>query len=117
MARSTIQRRPPTRTCVACRTERAKGDLVRLVRTQSGQSAQNVQDVGIRIDPTGKAPGRGAYLCADPACWSKALKTRAVQRALDVTSAAGVTELLSAGPPARSRQPNRSSASGVSHGA
>ena len=108
MARSTIQRRPPTRTCVSCRTEREKGDLVRIVRTQSGE---------VRLDPTGKASGRGAYLCADPACWSKALKTRAVQRALDVTSAAGVTELLSAGPPARSRQPNRSSASGVSHGA
>ena len=108
MARSTIQRRAPTRTCVACRTEREKGDLVRLVRTQNGE---------VRIDPTGKASGRGAYLCADPACWSKALKTRAVQRALEVTSAAGLTELLSAGPPARSRQPNRSSASGVSHGA
>jgi predicted RNA-binding protein YlxR (DUF448 family) len=111
MARSTVHRRLPTRTCVACRTEREKGDLVRIVRTQTGQ------DVEIRVDLTGKASGRGAYLCADPACWSKALKTRAVQRALDVSSAAGLTALLSSGPPAGSRQQTRSSASGVIHGA
>jgi predicted RNA-binding protein YlxR (DUF448 family) len=108
MARSAIQRRPPTRTCVACRTEREKGELVRIVRIQGGE---------VRLDPTGKASGRGAYLCADPACWSKALKTRAIQRALDVTSAAGLSALLSAGPPTGSRQRNGSSASGVTHGA
>lgn len=126
MARSATQRRPPTRTCVSCRTEREKGDLVRIVRTQTGQNAQNaqnvqnvqnVQKVEVRVDPTGKAPGRGAYLCADAACWSKALKTRAVQRALDVSSAAGLTALLSSGPPAGRRQQAGSSAPGVTHGA
>jgi predicted RNA-binding protein YlxR (DUF448 family) len=114
MARSLIHRRPPTRTCVACRTEREKNDLVRIVRMKTGE---NVQDVEVRVDPTGKASGRGAYLCAGPACWSKALKTRAVQRALDVSAAAGLSALLSAGPPARSRQQTRSTASGVTHGA
>jgi uncharacterized protein len=110
MARSTIQRRPPTRTCVSCRTEREKGDLVRIVRMKTGENVE------VQVDPTGKASGRGAYLCADPACWSKALRTRAVQRALDVSSAAGLTALLSAGPPAGSKQ-TRLSASGVTHGA
>jgi predicted RNA-binding protein YlxR (DUF448 family) len=120
MARSTIQRRPPTRTCVSCRTEREKGDLVRIVRTQTGQNAQNVQNVQnveVRVDPTGKAPGRGAYLCAEAACWSKALKTRAVQRALDVSSAPGLTALLSSGPPAGARQRADASTSGATHGA
>jgi predicted RNA-binding protein YlxR (DUF448 family) len=117
MARSTIHRRPPTRTCVACRTEREKGDLVRIVRTHTDQDVHGVRGVEVRVDSTGKASGRGAYLCADPACWSKALKTRAVQRALDVSSAASLTALLSSGPPAGSRQPARSSASGVTHGA
>jgi uncharacterized protein len=114
MTRSTIQRRPPTRTCVSCRTEREKGDLVRIVRTRSGQDAQNVE---VRVDPTGKASGRGAYLCADAACWSKALKTRAVQRALDVPSAPGLTALLSSGPPAAARGHVDASTSGVTHGA
>jgi predicted RNA-binding protein YlxR (DUF448 family) len=111
MARSTIQRRPPTRTCVSCRTEREKGDLVRIVRTLTGQSVE------VRVDPTGKASGRGAYLCADAACWSKALKTRAVQRALDVPSAAGLSALLSSGPPAGIRLHADASTSGVTHGA
>jgi hypothetical protein len=102
---------------VSCRTEREKADLVRIVRTQTGQDVQNAQNVEVRVDPTGKAPGRGAYLCADAACWSKALKTRAVQRALDVPSAAGLSALLSSGPPAGTRPRTGPSTPGVSRGA
>jgi uncharacterized protein len=110
-----VRRHPPTRTCVSCRTERDKGDLVRIVRTQTGQ---NAQDVEVRVDPTGKAAGRGAYLCVDATCWSEALKTRAVQRALDVPSAASLTALLSSGPPAAGFSPHaRSNAQGATHGA
>jgi uncharacterized protein len=50
----------PQRLCVVCRTGSAKRALVRLVRAQGG----------VRVDPTGKAAGRGAYLCAAAACWS-----------------------------------------------
>jgi len=81
----------PRRTCVSCRTERDKRDLVRIVRAPGGE---------VLVDPTGKASGRGAYLCADPGCWSKALKSRAVQRALDVPSSEALSALLTAGPPA-----------------
>jgi predicted RNA-binding protein YlxR (DUF448 family) len=66
-------RRYPTRTCVACRTERQKRDLVRIVRGPDGTLA---------IDRSGRAPGRGAYLCADGSCWSNALKKKAIERAL-----------------------------------
>ena len=66
-------RRYPTRTCVACRTERQKRDLVRVVRAPDGTVA---------LDRTGKAPGRGAYLCADGSCWSTALKKKSIERAL-----------------------------------
>jgi len=86
-----VLRPAPRRTCVSCRTERDKRDLVRIVRAPVGQVA---------VDPTGKASGRGAYLCADPACWSKALKSRAVQRALDIPSSDALSALLSSGPPA-----------------
>jgi hypothetical protein len=82
--------RRPARTCVSCRTERDKRDLVRIVRTPSGD---------VRVDPTGKASGRGAYLCADPVCWEKARKSRAVQRALAVPSSDALGALLAAGPP------------------
>ena len=71
-----IVRRSPTRTCVACRTERTKRELVRVVRTPAGL---------VTIDPTGRLPGRGAYLCADGSCWRLALRKSSIERALDVT--------------------------------
>lgn len=37
------------------------------------------------VDPTGKLAGRGAYLCADRACWTRALKINALNRALNTT--------------------------------
>jgi predicted RNA-binding protein YlxR (DUF448 family) len=65
----------PQRTCVACRTTDAKRTLVRLVRDAMGR---------IQIDLRGKAHGRGAYLCQNPACWTQALQRRALERALRV---------------------------------
>ena len=50
----------PQRTCVVCRTGSAKRALVRLVRAADG----------VHVDLTGKQAGRGAYLCAEPTCWS-----------------------------------------------
>lgn len=67
-------RQRPTRTCVGCRTERQKRDLVRIVRTP---------ERSVVVDPTGRLAGRGAYLCANGACWTAALKRRAIERALD----------------------------------
>jgi predicted RNA-binding protein YlxR (DUF448 family) len=66
----------PSRTCVACRTERPKRELVRLVRDASG---------GVVADLTGKLNGRGAYLCQDPACWTLAQRRKALERALKVS--------------------------------
>ncbi len=63
----------PIRTCVACRTSGAKRGLMRIVRTPDG---------AVVHDPTGKAAGRGAYLCADPACISVAQKKRILDRHL-----------------------------------
>ncbi len=64
----------PQRTCVGCRTVQAKRQLVRVVRTADG----------VRVDPTGKAAGRGAYVHASRSCWEKAL-TGALERALKLT--------------------------------
>ena len=66
-------RRHPVRTCVACRTERQKRELVRIVRAPDGN---------VMLDESGRAAGRGAYLCADGACWSLALKKSSIERAL-----------------------------------
>jgi predicted RNA-binding protein YlxR (DUF448 family) len=66
-------RRYPVRTCVACRTERQKRELIRIVRAPDGTVA---------MDAGGRAAGRGAYLCADASCWSLALKKGSIERAL-----------------------------------
>lgn len=65
----------PQRTCVGCRTVLAKRQLLRLVRTADGTLA---------LDPTGKAPGRGAYLHDRRSCWVRALSGPALDRALRV---------------------------------
>lgn len=65
----------PQRSCVGCRTVRDKGDLIRVVRTPTGEV---VLDEG----RGGKLPGRGAYLCPSVDCLRRALKTRALERAL-----------------------------------
>ncbi len=74
------KRRParhvPQRTCVGCRSVQPKRQLVRLVRQADGS---------LQIDPTGKAPGRGAYLHDRAACWAQALRGGALEHALKVT--------------------------------
>ena len=68
------QKHVPIRTCVSCRESGAKRGLIRIVRTPEGD---------IQIDPTGRANGRGAYLCHKPACWQRATHTSILNRALN----------------------------------
>ncbi|NMP21830.1 RNase P modulator RnpM [Sulfobacillus harzensis] len=65
----------PMRTCVACQTTRPKKELIRVVRQVDGS---------LMIDRRGKVSGRGAYLCPSLACVEQALKTRRLERALEV---------------------------------
>ncbi len=58
------QKHIPYRTCVGCREVQPKRSLIRIVRTANG----------IEIDPTGKKPGRGAYLHDQKSCWEVGLK-------------------------------------------
>jgi predicted RNA-binding protein YlxR (DUF448 family) len=61
------------RTCAACRGVPPKRSLTRIVRAPDGTVA---------IDPTGKAAGRGTYVCDDPACREPRRLAEAVNRAL-----------------------------------
>ncbi|MCL5958233.1 MAG: YlxR family protein [Chloroflexi bacterium] len=67
------QKHIPQRTCVACRQEESKRELVRVVRTPEG---------AVKVDLTGKKSGRGAYLCRSKACWDLAFKKKALEHAL-----------------------------------
>ncbi|MFL5684629.1 MAG: RNase P modulator RnpM [Chloroflexota bacterium] len=81
-------RRVPTRTCVACRTSRAKRDLRRIVRTSTGDVA---------FDPSGRLAGRGAYVCHDTDCLSIAITKGALTRALETQLPAAFLEEARAG--------------------
>ncbi|MFQ6014322.1 MAG: RNase P modulator RnpM [Anaerolineae bacterium] len=70
------RRRVPQRTCVGCRQVRPKREMIRIVRTPEGE---------VRIDETGKAAGRGAYLCLAQVCWESGLAKGRLERALKVT--------------------------------
>jgi len=80
-------RHVPQRTCVGCGSVTAKRQLVRVVRGLDGE---------VRPDPTGKAPGRGAYLCAKRTCWEIALKKKRLERSLNVVISAQSLEVLTA---------------------
>jgi uncharacterized protein len=54
----------PQRTCVGCREVLSKRSLIRIVRTPEG----------VKVDPTGKLTGRGAYLHDQISCWDVGLK-------------------------------------------
>lgn len=62
----------PVRTCVACRAALEKGSLVRLVARAGA----------VEVDSTGRAPGRGAYICPSTACVEKAARSAPWARAL-----------------------------------
>jgi hypothetical protein len=64
----------PIRQCIGCRERRPKRELVRIVRSPEGV---------VSLDRSGKANGRGAYLCHDTACLRRAVKSNALARALE----------------------------------
>ena len=60
------------RMCIICREHSDKKELLRIVKNKEGQ---------IFVDKTGKANGRGAYICKDKNCFEKLKKTRGLNRA------------------------------------
>ena len=65
----------PMRQCTGCREMKPKKELIRVVRSPEGN---------ISLDFKGKAQGRGAYVCPDMACLNKAIKSKALERSLDI---------------------------------
>ena len=74
----------PQRTCVGCREVLPKRTLIRLVRTEEG----------IRIDLSGKLPGRGAYLCESMSCFEQAYKAKRLERSLKHSVSKEIYEAL-----------------------
>ncbi len=69
----------PMRTCIACRENKPKRELLRVVRTPDGH---------VQLDASGKKAGRGAYLCAKLSCWENALKRKRLEDEFEVSISA-----------------------------
>ncbi len=76
-----MQKKIPMRQCMGCRERKAKKELIRVVRTVEGT---------VTLDFSGKLNGRGAYVCPNSECLKKALKSKALDRSLEVTIPAEV---------------------------
>ncbi|MBN2900157.1 MAG: YlxR family protein [Clostridia bacterium] len=67
-------RKVPLRKCVGCGEQKPKKDLIRVVKNKDGE---------LLVDFTGKANGRGAYICPSIECLKTAQKRKALNRALE----------------------------------
>ena len=75
------EKKIPMRTCIACRSEKPKRELIRIVKSKDG---------AFSLDRTGKASGRGAYLCDNKACAQKIVSKKLLNRAFSMEVDANV---------------------------
>lgn len=65
------QKRVPLRMCLGCSEMKPKKELVRVVKSPEGV---------VSVDRTGRAPGRGAYVCRRIECLNKAIRSRRLEK-------------------------------------
>ena len=75
----------PQRSCIGCNTKKDKRDLIRIVKSKDGN---------ISIDKTGKANGRGAYICNNVECLEKAIKSKRLERTFEKSIDSEIYEIL-----------------------
>lgn len=70
-----IQKYVPLRRCMACNEKKEKRELLRIVKNKDGI---------LEIDLSGKKNGRGAYICRKEECLNKVIKTKRLERVLNI---------------------------------
>lgn len=75
----------PMRTCIACREQKPKKEMTRVVRNADGE---------IFADLTGKASGRGAYICGAEECRKKLADKKLLHKAFRTAVDGAVYEAL-----------------------
>ena len=81
-----LTKKTPVRRCVGCGEHFPKNTLIRVLRQPNGE---------IILDLTGKASGRGAYLCKSVACLKKARKSGRIAASLECAIPEEVYEAMS----------------------
>ena len=80
-----MEKKIPLRKCVGCGEMKEKKSLIRVLKTPEDE---------ILLDTTGRANGRGAYICRNAQCLQKAVKNRGLERSLKVKIPADVLERM-----------------------
>lgn len=75
----------PQRTCIGCNVKKDKKELIRIVKDNQNN---------ISIDKTGKANGRGAYICDNIECLEKAIKNKRIEKSFQMSIDESVYESL-----------------------
>lgn len=75
----------PMRVCVGCEELKSKKELLRIVLSPEGE---------ISVDRSGKAPGRGAYICPNEICFTAAYKAKRLEKSLKHAVSPEVYETL-----------------------
>ena len=73
-----MEKKIPQRMCIACKEKKDKKALIRIVKSK---------DDVISLDFTGKAAGRGAYICNDINCINKLVKGKLLNKAFEMSIA------------------------------
>lgn len=77
----------PLRKCIGCQEMKEKRELLRVVKPKEGE---------IFIDPTGKANGRGAYICKTGDCFEKTKKKRQLEKSFKCSISPEVYSMIEA---------------------
>ena len=64
----------PERTCMGCYEKKDKSELIRIVKNKKEE---------IYLDKSGKAEGRGAYICDCTECLEKVVKSKRLEKVLE----------------------------------
>ncbi len=80
-----MNKKQPMRQCTGCGEMRPKRELVRVVKSPEGV---------VSLDRSGKANGRGAYICHNAECYKKAVKARRLEKAFSMQIPDSVSEAI-----------------------
>ena len=75
----------PMRQCIGCGDMKSKKEMTRVIKTAEGE---------ILLDATGRANGRGAYVCPNTECLHKAVKSKGLERSFKTPIPKDVYDLL-----------------------
>ncbi len=68
-------KKSPQRTCMGCNQKNDKKSFIRIVKNKENE---------IALDRIGKLEGRGAYICDNIECLEKVIKSKRLERVLDM---------------------------------